>query len=424
MTYALKKENVGNKIIITIEMEMTRSMLDNENMIQDSLNEAGMGLTGFALKQFDTDGSPLKFANVRYTSKGLALKEYETPFGKIRIERHVYQTYEGGAIFCPLDYEARIISSTTPKFANIVSSKYAKMAIPSVKDDLENCSHRKVSIDYISCISNSVAEIISEKKKIWVYDVDIAKKDVASIALSLDGAFINMKKEGWRQVMVGTVSLYDSKGERIYTSYTASSPEFKKHSFFEQFSKEIKNIIKKYPDAKITGIADGAKDNWTFLQKFTKDLCVDFYHVSEYIVKASNIIYSKDEKAAEAWLKKTLHNLKHLNGYHKFILSELKTFKLRKIKDKIRDEIEIIETYFINNGDKMIYAEHVENNYAIGSGVVEAACKVVVKQRLCCSGMRWTKDGSENILNLRSFLLTDGKWDQFWKKVDRYGIVA
>ena len=42
----------------------------------------------------------------------------------------------------------------------------------------------------------------------------------------------------------------------------------------------------------------------------------------------------------------------------------------------------------------MDYAEYLEKKYPIGSGVTEAACKTFVKQRLCCSGMRWKEKGA------------------------------
>ena len=60
------------------------------------------------------------------TSKGVVLKEYETPYGKIDVERHVYQQDTGGNTFCPLDKDARIIGSATPKLAKMISNKYSR----------------------------------------------------------------------------------------------------------------------------------------------------------------------------------------------------------------------------------------------------------------------------------------------------------
>jgi len=69
----------------------------------------------------------------------------------------------------------------------------------------------------------------------------------------------------------------------------------------------------------------------------------------------------------------------------------------------------------------MDYAMNVEKNIPIGSGITEAACKVIVKQRLCCSGMKWKDEGASVVLTLRCLNHSDGRWGQFWNKIDRYG---
>ncbi len=54
-------------------------------------------------------------------------------------------------------------------------------------------------------------------------------------------------------------------------------------------------------------------------------------------------------------------------------------------------------------------------------GVTEAACKTVIKQRLCGSGMRWKEKGAAAILSLRALVLTSTRWNQFWNKLNQYG---
>jgi hypothetical protein len=70
----------------------------------------------------------------------------------------------------------------------------------------------------------------------------------------------------------------------------------------------------------------------------------------------------------------------------------------------------------------MDYCKYKQNNWPIGSGVIEAACKVIIKQRLCNSGMKWTDKGARTVLALRCFNKSDGMWEQFWNKIDRYGM--
>lgn len=69
----------------------------------------------------------------------------------------------------------------------------------------------------------------------------------------------------------------------------------------------------------------------------------------------------------------------------------------------------------------MNYSQNVSNNLPIGSGVTEAACKVIVKQRLCNSGMKWKAKGASVVLSLRCLTYTENRWEQFWNKIDQYG---
>lgn len=61
-------------------------------------------------------------------------------------------------------------------------------------------------------------------------------------------------------------------------------------------------------------------------------------------------------------------------------------------------------------------------NFPIGSGVTEAACKALVKARLCGSGMRWTRSGAQTVLTLRALLLSTSRWGSLWKYLDRHGL--
>ncbi len=70
--------------------------------------------------------------------------------------------------------------------------------------------------------------------------------------------------------------------------------------------------------------------------------------------------------------------------------------------------------YLTRNRSRMNYAGYRRQNLPIGSGVVEAACKTVVGQRLKRSGMRWSIDGGQSILNLRVLVLSR-RWEAFWK---------
>ncbi len=81
--------------------------------------------------------------------------------------------------------------------------------------------------------------------------------------------------------------------------------------------------------------------------------------------------------------------------------------------------------YFKKHKKFMQYATYAKKGWPIGSGVIEAACKSVVKQRMCRSGQRWSIKGGQAILNLRSIAKSD-RWDSFWNEFSTkyYGNLA
>jgi len=408
-------------ITIEVEIPITNSMLTGEELIQKALNQAGAEATGYLLSQFDTDGSAIKVSNETYSCKGKVPKAYQTPYGEITIERNVYQNNYGGKTYCPLEEEARVLVGSTPKFAKMVSSKYSNAGAKRVQNDLKDNHSRYISCSFIQDISEAVKETIKEKDEKWEYTIPIPKEDVKTISISLDGTCLLMAEGGYRQAMVGTISLYDKKGERLHTQYTSAPPEYGKSQFINEFTKEINHIKKLYPNKKSVGIADGAKDNWLFLEQHSQNQVLDYYHASEYLTIASeNGFRKKDE--SKKWLDDACHTLKYEENGASDILKELKMFRKKKISPTKMDKIEKSITYFENHIHQMDYYTYQKKHFPIGSGVVEAACKVIIKQRLGNSGMKWKNNGAETVLCLRCFNYSDGKWGQLWDKISKYGI--
>lgn len=77
-----------------------------------------------------------------------------------------------------------------------------------------------------------------------------------------------------------------------------------------------------------------------------------------------------------------------------------------RLPKSIKADLETTLTYFRNNiaKNRMNYASHVNKNLPIGSGVTEAACKTLVKQRLCGSGMRWKTKGAKVVLRTQDLI--------------------
>jgi len=408
----------SRSITIQITIPLSEEMLGTEEAIQRGVNHAGLLATQYALSQFDTDGSPIQVDKKKYTSKGSQSKTYQCPFGEFELCRHVYQSNEGGSTYCPLDNDARILIFSTPKFSKMVSQKYSQMGSSHVQRDLKENHGRSISRTYIQDISRAVGNVASSKT--WKYTTGVASSEVSNISISLDGTCMLLREDGWRQAMVGSISLHDKDGERIHTTYLAQSPEYGKETFYRNFTKEIETIKKDYGGKTCVGVADGASDNWKFLASFVDVQVLDFFHATEYLAKVSKAAFKRKLEGKE-WLSQSCHTLKHEIDGAEILLKEMKNLTKKKVSQEKKEEINTAITYFTNHLEQMNYPSYLQKKIPIGSGIIEAACKVIIKQRMCNSGMRWTDDGAKNILVLRCFNETDGRWKQFWDKITKIG---
>ena len=77
-----------------------------------------------------------------------------------------------------------------------------------------------------------------------------------------------------------------------------------------------------------------------------------------------------------------------------------------------RRSLEVICNYFTKNRDRMRYDEYLRRGYPIASGVIEGACRHLVKDRLERTGMSWTPTGAQALLHLRA-IATSQQWEAY-----------
>jgi hypothetical protein len=97
----------------------------------------------------------------------------------------------------------------------------------------------------------------------------------------------------------------------------------------------------------------------------------------------------------------------NLRLYLLIVFREWGLENLNHVSIKGKDNINKLKravSYFSSQIARMNYAEFIKKNLPIGSGVTEAACKTVIKQKFCKSGMKWKDDGARAVLRLRCFV--------------------
>ena len=149
------------------------------------------------------------------------------------------------------------------------------------------------------------------------------------------------------------------------------------------------------------------------------DYCIilDIIHAAEYIWIAGNTLHGEKTKEGKQFVYKQLTKI--LKGEVGRVIGALKQIitkgeKSEKLSKNKLDALKKVVRYLSNHRKIMRYDEYLKKGYPIGTGVVESACKQVVKQRMEGSGMRWSIKGAENMLMLRS-IKTSGDWDNFYE---------
>ena len=82
------------------------------------------------------------------------------------------------------------------------------------------------------------------------------------------------------------------------------------------------------------------------------------------------------------------------------------------LRGRKADKLRVVCNYLERNRDRMQYEEYLASGYPIASGIIEGACRHVVKDRMERAGMRWCVAGAQAMLDLRTTYV-NGQWDEF-----------
>jgi len=159
-------------------------------------------------------------------------------------------------------------------------------------------------------------------------------------------------------------------------------------------------------------LMDGERALWEAMRQWLPARTVgilDLYHVMEYLWKAAHCFHAEKSDEAEDFVTARLRLL--LEGKVGYLIGGLRR-KAVSLRGAKRTRLLAVIGYLENNRSHMRYDQYLAAGYPIGSGVIEGACRHVVKDRMELSGMRWTVDGAQAMLYLRSIYL-NGDWKQF-----------
>lgn len=132
---------------------------------------------------------------------------------------------------------------------------------------------------------------------------------------------------------------------------------------------------------------------------------LDILHALAYVWEASKL-FSKDDAARKAFTRERL--LRILRGEVRGVIKGMRRLgTTKKLTGEAKKNLFRICNYLEKNADRMQYDKYLRRGYPIASGVIEGACRHLVKDRMERSGMRWTLDGAQSMLNVRAAFQSD-----------------
>jgi hypothetical protein len=160
-------------------------------------------------------------------------------------------------------------------------------------------------------------------------------------------------------------------------------------------------------------IGDGAA--WIINQTdrvfgYQADYLIDFYHLCEYLSRASEACARDDPSVFFKMLKQHMKE-----GNISEVLTELRPHIEPESVPDTRSPVRGCYNYIMRRPGQFDYKKAWENDLPIGSGGIESAHRYIIQKRLKISGAWWKENNAENMLSLR-VLRANGQWEDYWKK--------
>ena len=243
------------------------------------------------------------------------------------------------------------------------------------------------------------------------------------MGVSMDGGMVHICDEGWKELKVGCVfelevrPTWDKETKEwvelahaVDNSYVAhlGGPElFGQMVWAEARARGWEQAM----DTQVVG--DGAPWIWNLAGEHFYDSrqVVDWYHATEHLGVAAKLLHGEDSAAAKRWYRRAETTL--YQGHAERIALELS--EVAENQSEVADDLLTQAGYFNKNKRRMQYLEMREDEYVIGSGMVESGCKQF-KGRFCGPGMRWSRAGIERLIPIRGAIMGD-RFDTMWQQV-------
>jgi len=431
-----------------VEDQLWNDMLNlGQLLLQKFVDLQGTGDFGPTLEQ---EGKTLRRLDTLHE------KRYVSVFGELKIQRTIYGTRENQKHeVVPLDARLNLPESD---FSYLLQDWSQALCVhdsyQQSSTTLERILGIGLSVRSLEHMNQAMAQEVEEFRK--AQPIPDASEEGSLLVVTADGKGVPMRRDtpvepgrrkrgekanSKRQACVGavyTINPFPRQANEIVEEVFREerqkkrpSPQQKrvraeltremdgeevngKDRIFEWFEEEMES---RNPGAEkaVVCLMDGDRALWNKVTE--RELHVhgilDLYHVMERIWKAAYCFCAEGSEEAEAFVKQRLERI--LEGKVGRVIGGFRQMMTKQnLRGEKKKQLENVISYFENNQEYMQYDHYLKCGYPIGSGVVEGACRHLVKDRMERTGMRWRTEGAQAMLDLRSLYLNE-EWKDFHK---------
>ena len=418
-------------------------MMAFENDLSALLREVGRQIMAWALNRLEPandDESPsrVEYMGRLYRRRRPHPNQVATRFGPVKLWRRLYEPLgSGGSSIHPLELRLGIEAGlATPALAERVGQWSTDHTQQEVLDLLAKEHGIEWSCTSLRKLLGRLRDGMAPHREVCQVDQVVSWIEQArsskgrfrpTLSVGRDGIFVPLRHGVWQEGGAGTVSVLDRQGKRLGTVYVGQMPQAGQGTLTDQLSGLLTAILTQVDSQglRLVYVTDEGHHPSTYYHCVLKKMIdprrpwrvlewiriVDFYHACGYVQQLADTIFGAGD-VAQNWAKAMRHVLKtKADGVARVLKSASALRRSRGLfgQAKLYDKA---YRYIKKRTQWMRYALYKRQRLPLGSGITEAACKLVFTQRLKRSGMSWTIEGGQVILDLRVIKLS-----RVWGKV-------
>jgi Uncharacterised protein family (UPF0236) len=426
------------------------SLHETEERLWQSMLELGRGLLQLRLEAYreaEVIQDAVEVNGERYVYQRRRGRKYVSLFGEVRVERAYYLSAERGGVW-PMD---AALSLPELSYSDSVQERLSELNVWMPQEQSVGLLEGWLGLE----ISKGSLQSSSSQQALYVEDyyeqrqVGPAPQTDSILVVSADGKGIPMTRADSPplQARRSKGQKKTAKKEAVVTAVYSVRP-YKRDSASilaallpDQTEEAKPTAPRPLPSHKQTfGTMEGKTaalshlaqqvarrdspqfvhhvaltDGSAALQQQVQDqfpaftLVLDIIHVTEHLWEAANARWGETSPERLPWIRQALRWL--LEDQLDTLLLDLHA-QARDLSPDKHEVLAQLSAYLRRNRPFMDYQRYLALGWPIGSGVIEGACRHLVKDRFEQAGMRWSKAGAQSLLDLRSLALNDD-WDDF-----------